>query len=149
MKKKIIDKGIIKHIAHGMTDSELTPKCNLSGDELRSIFKQLATARAKRVQTLSSDLRSGMARTELMEKYQLSSEALESCLKRLVKLNTISSAELEAYSSSHDEQSNWGFSRSSMRNNPIPAVTIFEVGKPETRYLLRDISENGIGVTGL
>jgi hypothetical protein len=28
-------------------------------------------------------------------------------------------------------------------------VTICEVGKPGTRYLVRDISENGIGVTGI
>ena len=149
MRQKIIDKEIVKDIAGSMSDSELTQKYSLSRDQLRSIFKQLANTRAKRIQTLTSDLRSGMARSELMKKYQLSSEALESSLKRLLKANAITSAELETFSSCSDEHSNWGFSRGSMRNHPIPVVTICEVGKPGTRYLVRDISENGIGVTGI
>jgi Mor family transcriptional regulator len=149
MKKKIIEKEIIKDIASGMSDSALTQKYNLSGDQLRSIFKQLADARAKRIQTLASDLRSGMARSELMKKYQLSSEALASSLNRLLKANAITSAELERFNSCRDEHSSGGSSRGSVRNQPIPVVTICEVGKPGTRYLVRDISENGIGVTGI
>jgi Mor family transcriptional regulator len=89
MKQKIIEKEIVKDIARGMADSELTQKYNLSGDQLRSIFKQLANTRAKRIQTLASDLRSGMARPELMKKYQLSSKALASSLNRLLKANAI------------------------------------------------------------
>ena len=149
MKPKIIDKEIVKDIARGMSDSELTQKYNLSGDQLRSIFKQLANTRAKRIQTLASDLRSGMARSELMKKYRLTSEALASSLNRLLKANAITSAEFETFSSSRDEHSSGGSSRSSLRNHPIPVVTICEVGKPGTKYLVRDISENGIGVTGI
>ena len=47
MKQKIIDKEIVKDIARGMSDSELTQKYNLSGDQLRSIFKQLANSACK------------------------------------------------------------------------------------------------------
>ena len=97
MKKKIVQKEIVKDIARGMSDSELTQKYNLSEDQLRSIFKQLADARVKRIQTLASDLRSGMARSELMKKYQLSSEALASSLNRLLKANAITSAEFETF----------------------------------------------------
>ncbi len=104
MQKRIIEKEIVKDIAHGMTDSELAQKYNLSGDELRSIFKQLANVRAKRIQTLASDLRSGMARSELMKKYQLSTEGLESALKRLLEENAISPDELATFRSSRDEQ---------------------------------------------
>jgi len=149
MKQKIIEKEIVKDIARGMSDSELTQKYNLSEDQLRSIFKQLTNARAKRIQTLASDLRSGMARSELMKKYQLSSEALASSLDRLLEANAITSAEFETFSSCRGEHSSGGGSRSSVRNQPIPVVTICEVGKPGTRYLVRDISENGIGVTGI
>jgi uncharacterized protein (DUF433 family) len=62
MKTKIIEKEIVKDIARGMSDSELTQKYDLSRDQLRSIFKQLADARAKRIQALARDLRSEMAR---------------------------------------------------------------------------------------
>jgi Mor family transcriptional regulator len=149
MKPKIIDKEIVKDIARGMSDSELTQKYNLSGEQLRSIIKQLANVRAKRIQTLASDLRSGMARSELMTKYQLSSEALANSLKRLLKANAITSAEFETFSSCHGEHSIGVSSRGAERNHPIPVVTICEVGKPGTRYLVRDISENGIGITGI
>jgi ankyrin repeat protein/rubrerythrin len=97
MKKRIIDKKIIKDIACRMSDSELTRKHNLSGDQLRSIFKQLAKLRAKRIRTLAGDLKSGMARSDIMIKYQLSTEGLESALNRLLKANAISPAEFETF----------------------------------------------------
>jgi uncharacterized protein (DUF433 family) len=149
MKKKIIDKEIVKDIAHGMSDSELTHKYNLSADQLRSIFKQLTDVRAKRVQTLARDLRSGMARSELMTKYQISSDALASSLKRLLEENAITSAEFETFRSFDHQQITERDSRRTLRNNPIPVVTICEVGKPGTRYQVRDISEYGIGVAGI
>ncbi|MGO9569448.1 MAG: PilZ domain-containing protein [Desulfomonilaceae bacterium] len=149
MKKKIIEKEIIKHIVRGMSDSELTQKYNLSGDQLRSIFKQIANARAKRIQTLASDLRSGMTRSGLMKKYQLSSEALASSLNRLLKANAITSAEFDTFRYFDGEQRTERDSRGAPRNHPIPVVTICEVGKPGTRYLVRDISENGVGITGI
>jgi uncharacterized protein (DUF433 family) len=149
MKKKIIEKEIVKDIARGMSDSELTQKYNLSRDQLRSIFKQLADARVKRIQALAGDLRSGMARKELMTKYQLSSEALASSLKRLLNANAITSAEFETFRSFDDEQITERDSRGTLRNSPIPVVTICEAGKPGTRYQVRDISENGIGIIGI
>jgi len=90
-----------------------------------------------------------MARSELMTKYQLSSEALASSLKRLLEENAITSAEFEAFSSCHGEHSIGGSSRVAERNHPIPVVTICEAGKPGTRYQVRDISENGIGIIGI
>ena len=149
MKKRIIEKEIVKDIARGMRDSELTLKYNLSGDQLRSIFKQLANVRAKRIQTLASDLRSGMARWEIMKKYQLSSQALASSLKRLLKANAITSAEFETFRSFDGERRTERDSRGTQRNQPIPVVTICEAGKPGTRYQVRDISESGVGVSGI
>ena len=42
-----------------------------------------------------------------------------------------------------------GVSSRGAEKPPIPVVTICEVGKPGTRYLVWDISENGIGITGI
>ena len=47
MRQKFIDKEIVKDIAGSMSDSELTQKYNLSRDQLRSIFKQLANSSCK------------------------------------------------------------------------------------------------------
>ena len=149
MKKKIIDKEIIRDIARGMANSELLQKYKLTTDQLLSIFQQLAETRAKRIQALAGDLKSGMAPSKLMKKYQLSSEAFSSSLKRLYKANAITSAELEVYNSYNGSRISGGSLRTQLRNLPIPVVTICEVGKPGTKYLVRDISENGIGVTGI
>ncbi len=149
MKERIIRKEIVKDIARGMSDSELTQKYNLSRDQLRSIFKQLAKIRERRIRMLVGDIRSKMAPPELMEKYQLSSEALASSLKRLLKANAITSAEFDTIRSLDGHKRNARDLRGALRNHPIPVVTICEVGKPETRYLVRDISENGIGIIGI
>ena len=98
MKKRMIDKEIIKDIACGMSHSELTQKYNLSGNQLQSIFKQLTKIRARRIQALVGDLKSGMARSDIMTKYQLSAEGLETALKRLLNSNAISPAEFETFS---------------------------------------------------
>jgi uncharacterized protein (DUF433 family) len=149
MKKRIIDKEIVKDIARGMTDSDLTQKYHLSEDQIRTVFKRLAQLRAERIQTLAGDLKSGMARSDIMTKYQLSSEGLESALKPLLKADAISRVEFEAFSTFREEHSTGVDSRGTLRNHPIPVVTIYEVGKPGTRYLVRDISENGISITGM
>jgi Mor family transcriptional regulator len=104
MKKRIIDKEIVKDISKGMTGPELTKKYNLSQEQLRSIIKQLAKLRESRIRKLVSDLRSGMACSELMKKYQLSTEGLASALNRLLAANAISPDELKTFRSSLDEQ---------------------------------------------
>ena len=149
MKQKIVGKEIVKDIASGMTDAELAEKYNLSGGELRTVFRQLAKLRERRIQTLVDDLRSGMTHSELMKKYQLSTEGLATALKFLIKASATGRDELETLSSFHDGDRTARDLRDTPRNHPIPVVTICEVGKPGTRYLVRDISENGIGVTGM
>ncbi|MGO9569249.1 MAG: PilZ domain-containing protein [Desulfomonilaceae bacterium] len=149
MKHMVLWKAIVHDVASEMSDSDLTKKYNLSGDQLRSIFKRLANLRERRIQMLAGDLRSGMESPELMEKYQLSAEALAKALKLLLEANAIGQDEFETFRYFDGEQRTERYSRRTARNHPIPVVTICEVGKPGTRYLVRDISENGIGVTGI
>jgi uncharacterized protein (DUF433 family) len=149
MEKRTIDKEIIKDISRGMPGSELAKKYNLSESQLQSIFHQVAELRERRIQMLVSDLRSGMVRSELMKKYQLSPEGLESALKPLLEAEAISSVEFEAFSTFREEYRTGGDSRGTLRDHPIQVVKIYEAGKPETKYLVRDISENGIGITDM
>jgi uncharacterized protein (DUF433 family) len=149
MKQKIIWKQIVKDVAHGMTDSELTAKYNLSEDQLRTVFRQLAELRERRVQTLVADLRSGMTNSALMKKYQLTAEGFANARKFLVRTNAIDWHELESLSSFGDGDRPVGDSRGTPRNHPIPVVGVCEVGRPGTRYVVRDVSEQGIGVAGI
>ncbi len=104
MKHQIIWKAIVKDIASGLTHQELTRKYSLSGAQLRSVLKQLAKLRDRRIQTLVDDLRSGMARSELMKKYHLSTEGFARTLKLLGEAKAISPYELEAFRSFSDGQ---------------------------------------------
>ncbi|MGO9566221.1 MAG: PilZ domain-containing protein [Desulfomonilaceae bacterium] len=149
MKERIIRKEIVKDIALGMSDSELTQKYNLSRDQLRSIFKQLAKIRERRIRMLVGDLRSRMGASELMTKYQLSAEGLAKVFKCLLEANAVGQAEFETFRYFDVEQRTKRDSRGTPRNYPIPVVTICEVGKPGTRYRVLDISENGIGIVGI
>jgi uncharacterized protein (DUF433 family) len=149
VKQKIIWKQIVKDIARGMTDSELVTKYNLSEGQLRTVFRQLAELRERRVQMMVADLRSGMTDSELMEKYKLSAEGLATALKFLINANAIGPDELETLNSSGDGDRTLQDSRGTPRNHPIPVVTICEVGKPGANYLVRDISEKGLGIAGI
>jgi Mor family transcriptional regulator len=149
MKHNIIWKKIVKDIAGGMTDPELIKKYNLSENQLISIFRQLAKLRERRIKMLGDDLNSGMDHSELMKKYGLSTEGLETALKLLVNENAVSRDEFGTPSPFRGEERTVRDSRGTPRSQPIPVVTICELGKPETRYLVRDISEKGIGVNGI
>jgi uncharacterized protein (DUF433 family) len=149
VKQKIIWKQIVKDIARGMTDSELTAKYNLSEDQLRTVFRQLAELRERRIQMLVADLRSGMTHAKLMEKYQLTTEGLANARKFLIKANAIDRPKLKVLSSFGDGDRSGRDSRGTPRNHPIPVVTVCEVGRPGTRYVVRDVSEEGIGVAGI
>ncbi len=149
MKSKIIWKEIVKDISRGMSDAELMNKHELARDQLKSIFKQLAGLRERRIQMLVRDLRSGMAPLELKRKYHLSAKGFESALKLLLEVNAITSTEFKIFKFAGDDKLARQDSRRTPRSNPIPVVTVYENGKPETRYVVRDISEKGIGVIGI
>jgi uncharacterized protein (DUF433 family) len=149
MKQKIVWQKIVKDIARGMTDSELSQKYNLSAVQLRSTFRQLAKLRERRIQMLVEDLRSGMTNSELIQKYKLSTEGLASARKFVVKARATDRDELETLGSFDDGDITVQDSRGTPRNHPIPVVTICEDGKPDKRYLVRDISEKGVGITGI
>ncbi len=149
MKPKIDWKEIVKDLARGKTDLELTYKYNLAKDQLRSIFRQLAELRERRIQMLAGDLRSGVTSLEIMRKYHLSAEGFASALKLLLEASAITWTEFKIFKSAGDDTMSWRNSRRTARNHPIPVVTVYEDGKPGTRFLIRDISEEGVGVIGL
>jgi uncharacterized protein (DUF433 family) len=149
LKPRIKVEEIVLDIRDGMTDSELIKKHNLSRDQLRSRFKQLAKLRETRIQRLVGDLRSGMASSELMKKYQLSAEGLANLFKWLLEANSIGQAEFETLRPFDSKPETETELRGSLRNYPITVTTSYEVGNPGKRYQVRDISENGIGIIGI
>jgi hypothetical protein len=94
-----------------------------------------------------NDLRSGMTDQELMEKYEMSSQALGSACDQLCSSGLISEKELLSRSTEKDE----GDTVTSRlpRDYLVVQAPIYDVRDPETRGVIRDLTEEGIGIIGL
>ena len=153
-----------------MTDTELMAKYDLSARGLQSAFIKLLNARAithaemnqrraiyhdkTLVQQIDArdivkDIRSGMTDSELMKKYDLSSEGLRFALQTLTDTEVIALEELYAASSSAYDTVFVENMRELPRHHLSMAVTIYEATRPEVKGTLRDITEKGVGITGI
>jgi hypothetical protein len=148
MKKRIIDKEIIRDIASGMPHSELTQKYSLSENQLRSIFKQIAKLRERRIEMLVGDLRSGMTDWELQMKYGLSGNGLCRVYEKLVESGAMSHSELSEWSPLYTLRTCYEESRSHRRAYLVTRVPIYDLGTGSSG-ILRDISVRGMRVAGL
>lgn len=168
-KPKIKARDLIEDIHSRMTDPELMAKYNLSIKGLQSIFRQLLEVKAitqaeldlrrgpykdtvilQRLEPpeMVRDIRSGMTDFELMEKHDLSPKGLQRAFDELLKSGELDQAELDGRFPAYDS-----VTVQSLREMPryflAVAVDIYELGHPENRGILRDITEKGVGVVGI
>ncbi len=168
-KPKIKAGQLIADIRARMTDPELMAKYNLSIKGLQSIFRQLLEINAITQAELDSrrgpykdtvilqrleppemvrDIRSGMTDFELMEKHDLSPKGLQRAFDGLLQAGELDQAELDGRFPAYDS-----VMVQSLREMPryflAVAVDIYELGHPENRGILRDITEKGVGVVGI
>jgi hypothetical protein len=168
-KPKIKAGQLIEDIRARVTDPELMAKYNLSIKGLQSIFRQLLEINAitqaeldlrrgpykdtvvlQRLEPpeMVRDIRSGMTDFELMGKHDLSPKGLQRAFDELLRAGEIDQAELDSRFSAYDS-----VTVQSLREMPryflAVAVDIYELGHPENRGILRDITEKGVGVVGI
>ncbi len=110
--------------------------------------------RSKRIieaKDIVRDIRSGMSDTQLMTKYDLSSKGLQSAFQKLVD-NRIMTVQ-EVYGERYAESGEDTIVICDMRQLPRYLLTIivplYDGAQPENKGVLRDISEKGLGITGL
>lgn len=169
IKPKIKAKDLVQDIRSRMTDAQLMAKYRVSIKGLQSIFRQLLDTNAITQAELDArrgpykdtvilqrleppemvrDIRSGMTDFELMEKHDLSPRGLQRAFDGLLQSGEIDQAELDSRLLSYDS-----VTVQSLRNLPryflAVAVDVFELGHPETKGVLRDITENGVGIAGI
>jgi len=170
IKPKINAKDIVRDIRAHVTDAELMEKYQLSAKGLQSVFEKLLETNSitraefewrptpyQDTQFISRlipeeammDIRSGMNDFELMEKYNLSPNGLRRAFQSLVDVGL----------TTHEELANRcpGFAETvfieSLRELPrhflAIEVEIYDRERPETRGTLRDITEKGVGISGI
>jgi uncharacterized protein (DUF433 family) len=169
-KPRIKARDAVRDIRSGMTDSGLMEKYGLSAKGLQSLFLKLLEAKAitqtemnqrraiyhdkTLVQKIEArdiveDIRSGMTDSELMKKYDLSSEGLRFALQKMTDTQVIALKELYATSSSAHDTVFVENMRELPRHHLAMAVDIYEAKRPEIKGMLSDVTEKGIGITGM
>ncbi len=169
-KQKIKARAIVNDIRAHMTDAELMEKYHLSVKGLQSVFVKLLNIKAismadfdwrpsayddtsiiRQIKTteIVEAIRSGMTDYELMEKYSLSPEGLERAFQTLVDGDAINVADLDRRSVSQDDTVFIECLRELPRHYLAVAVNVFELAHPDKKGSLRDVTEKGIGISGI
>ncbi|MBI5251614.1 MAG: PilZ domain-containing protein [Desulfomonile tiedjei] len=97
------------------------------------------------------DVRDGMSDAELMKKYNLSSKGLQSAFQKLVDNRIMTVQEL--YGQRESESGDDTMIIYDMRQLPryllTVVVPVYDDARPQQQGMLRDITEKGIGITGI
>ncbi len=96
------------------------------------------------------DIRSGKSDVQLMEKHRLSAKGLQRAFDKLVKKGSLGQAELDSRKQAYEDSAFFETMRVLARHHLVVPLPIYESGQyPHHCGMVRDITENGIGVTGI
>ncbi|MBI4962358.1 MAG: PilZ domain-containing protein [Desulfomonile tiedjei] len=169
-KRTIKAKEIVNDIRAHMTDAEIMDKYELSAKGLQSMLSKLLSIKAvtqKEIDRrpaacsdtvvirqitageLVQEIRLGVSDFELMEKYGLSSKGLEKAYRILIEAAVITEGELRNRSQSVYDTVFIESMRELPRYYLALTVEIHDAARPGTPGKLRDITEQGVGITGI
>lgn len=169
-KRTIKARDIVNDIRAHLSDAQLMEKYGLSAKGLESMFTKLLSIQAisqtemdRRPAACSDtvvirqltagellqEIRSGVSDFELMERYGLSSKGLEKAFRTLIKAGAIKEEELRSRSQSFYDTVFIESMREMPRYYLALTVEIYEATRPRNKGKLRDITEQGVGITGI
>jgi len=153
-----------------MSDAQLMEKYDLSAKGLESLFVKLLSIQAisqkeidRRpaacsdtvvirqitVGELVQEIRAGVSDFELMENHGLSSKGLEKAFRTLIDAGAIKEEELRGRSQSVYDTVFIESMREMPRYYLALTVEIYDATRPGIKGKLRDITEQGVGITGI
>jgi len=155
---------VLKFMKLGADHATLKRRYNLSEEGLQDLYRQLAAAgflewtgeefivsAKRRIDTkqLVTDIRSNLSDAELMEKYKLSSRGLQRVFTKLVDSGAVMADQISGRSISYDDSVTLQNVRGSLRALPILSIGIHDKNNPQIMGRIIDLSEVGVGVSGL
>ncbi len=155
---------ILQDIKAGMGDSALMEKYKLSSIGLQSLYQKLieagllrrnqdgGAATAKRtikVKKVMEDIESGMGKSELMEKYGLSASVLQGLCSKLLNQRTLNPVLVREELTLPDPTLVLDRLRDSQRHYLDFELPIYEASRPDVLGMVNDITEEGVGLTGI
>ena len=154
---------ILKYIKLGIDDSALKEKYKLSEQGLKSLHEKLLeagflkreggqyfTPGQRRISTseIVGDILSGHTNLELRKKYRISPHKLRKVFSKLLDIGVITAEEISHRT--NQQKNEWGAEmRGCNRVTPMLSANIYEESEPENRGVVRDISDEGVGVRGM
>jgi PilZ domain len=155
---------VLKFMKLGADHATLKRKYNLSEEGLQDLYRKLSAAgflewtgeefmvsARRRIDTkeLVTDIRSNLSAVELMVKYKLSSRGLQRVFTKLVNSGAVMADDISGRSILHDDSVTLQNVRGSLRALPILSIGIHEKNNPQIMGRIIDLSEVGVGVSGL
>lgn len=153
---------IARDVKAGLSDKDLMRKYRISPLGLAGTLRSLSAAgllsrrdllnrgvkkRTIFINEIVADIRAGMSDAELRDKYGVSQRKLRRVFGRLLDERALALEELAAR-----QGTSLGRSRRDLRrrprNLPVFELPIYELGKPDARLSVEDITESGLRVTG-
>ena len=96
-----------------------------------------------------NDIRSRMTDEDLMERYEMSFQALQGAFEQLLASGLITKEELRSRSIQTAENETTTVTRRLPRDYLVIQIPIYDAGRPEARGVIRDLTEEGIGIIGM
>ncbi len=169
-KPKIKAGDAVRCIRSGMTDSQLMEKFGLSAKGIHSLILKLLQVKAITQEEIDQrrasshdktvigrmseddfvkDIQSGMSDSDLMKKYALSADGLQTVIKTLTKAKAVTAEKLYRTSASVHDTVFIENMRELPRHHLAISVDVYELKRPEISGMLIDVTERGVGISGL
>jgi hypothetical protein len=98
---------------------------------------------------LLNDIRSGMTDEELMEKYEMTPKALKSAFAQLLASGFITEEKLRSRPLTALESDSTTTTARLPKDYLVIQVPIYDASRPQARGVIRDLTEEAMGITGL
>jgi len=157
--RKLSQKEVLQDIRSGMDETALRKKYNLSVNGLRNLYDMLIAAkllgpdlkpvpRKLNISDIVADIGAGKSKSELMKKYGLSEDMLRLVSRKILAERGTRSPDDDPDTLIEDVP---GFlaTREFVRHEVDFELPIYEASRPEIHGMVRDVSEEGVGVAGI
>jgi hypothetical protein len=157
--RKISRSEVLKDIRSGMDENALGLKYKLSVVGLRSLYKKLIEAgvlqpdlspvrRRLNLKEILADISKGMSKANLMDKYELSSDMLRKVSQKLLAARGVRSV-ADGPDTIIEESPDYIATRELVRHEVDFDLPVYEAARPEIHGMVKDVSEEGLGVGGI
>jgi hypothetical protein len=109
----------------------------------------MSPKRSIKAKDIVNDIRAGMTDHQLMEKYRLSVKGLQSIFTKLEQVKAVKRSELYGRTPWVDDTVDVASMRNLPRNYMALSIIIHEAENPMNKGVVVDLTEKGVGVTGI